>query len=140
MKKFGIVLMIFLLGVVGAEACGPSGPPLEDTVWVLESYGDKGNLKGVIEDTEINIEFKSDEGKFGGSGGCNSYFGGYEIDNNKLTIVPPIGSTMMACPEPIMDQEQEYFKVLETAESFKTQNNELIISCSGNKELVFIVK
>jgi len=110
---------------------------LVDEVWVLVSYGEKGNLKGLIADTEVTIEFKSVESKFGGSGGCNNYFGGYEIDNNELIIKPPIGSTMMACPESIMDQEQAYFKLLETTETFKVDNGSLTITCSGNKLLVF---
>ena len=113
---------------------------LEDTAWVLESYGDRGNFKALIGDTEITIEFKSAEGKFGGSGGCNNYFGGYDINKNALTIKSPIGSTMMACPEPIMDQEQEYFKLLETTETYQIQNGKLIISCSDNKGLSFVKK
>ena len=113
---------------------------LEDTTWVLESYGEKGNLQGVLEDTEITIEFKSAESKLSGSGGCNNYFGSYEINKNEFTIKPPIGATEMACPEPIMRQEQEYLKLLETTETFQIQNVKLIISCSGNKGLVFIKK
>ena len=70
----------------------------------------------------------------------NSYFGGYEINKTELTIKSPIGSTMMACPEPIMDQEQEYFKLLETTETFLIQNGKLTISCSGNKILVFVAQ
>jgi len=110
----------------------------EDTTWVLESHGEKGNLRAVLEDTEITIAFKSAEGKFGGSGGCNNYFGGYGINENELIIKPPIGSTMMACPEQIMDQEQEYLKLLETTETFKIQNDELVISCSDNRGMVFV--
>jgi len=113
---------------------------LEDTTWVLESYGEKGNMQAVLEDTEITIEFKSAESNFSGSGGCNNYFGSYEINKNELTIKPPIGATEMACPEPIMDQEQEYLKLLETTETFQIQNVKLIISCSGNKGLFFIKK
>ena len=107
---------------------------------MLESYGDRGNFKAPIGDTEITIEFKSAEGKFGGSGSCNNYFGGYEINKNELTIKPPIGSTMMACPEPVMDQEQEYFRLLETTETYQIQNGKLVISCSGDKGLVFVKK
>ena len=113
---------------------------LEDTTWVLESYGDKENLQTVLEDTEITIEFKNAEDKFGGSGGCNNYFGGYEINKNELTIITPIGSTMMACPEPIMDQEQEYLKLRETTETFQIQNGKLTVSCSGNNILVFVAQ
>lgn len=47
---------------------------------------------------------------------------------------------MMACPEPIMDQEQEYFELLEITETFQIQNGKLNIFCSGNKMLVFVVQ
>ncbi len=111
---------------------------LEDTIWVLESYGEKGNLQDVIKDTKITVEFKSADRKFTGSGGCNSYFGGYEIDMNELTIEPPIGSTVMACPEPegIMEQEQQYLKILQAAESYQVQDRELQINC-GAQILIF---
>jgi heat shock protein HslJ len=137
--KVKILVMLLLSSIIGLAACG-AGASIEDTIWKLESYGEKGNLQTVIQDTEITIEFKSAEGEIAGSGGCNSYFGGYEINKNKLTIIPPIGSTMMACPEPIMDQEQEYFKLLETTETFQIQNGKLTISCSGNKILVFVAQ
>jgi heat shock protein HslJ len=137
--KVKILTLLLLSSIIGLVACG-SGASIEDTIWELESYGERGNLQTVIQDTEITIEFKSAEGEIAGSGGCNSYFGGYEINKNELTIIPPIGSTMMACPEPIMDQEQEYFKLIETTETFQIQNGKLTISCSGNKILVFVAQ
>ncbi len=136
MKVKILAITLLLSSIIGLAACG-SGASIEDAMWKLESYGEKGNLQTVIQDTEITIEFKSEESKIAGSAGCNSYFGGYEINKNELTIIPPIGSTMMACPEPIMDQEQEYFKLLETTETFQIQNDKLTISCSDNKILVF---
>jgi len=140
MNKVKIFLAILLLGsVIGLVACG-SAESIEDTTWKLESYGEKGKLKTLVEDTEITIEFRSAGSDIGGSSGCNNYFGGYEIDKNELTINPPIGSTMMACPEPIMEQEQEYFQLLETTETFKINNSRLIITCSDNKALVFVKK
>jgi heat shock protein HslJ len=114
-------------------------PPIEDMTWQLESYGDKGSLKTLAENTKITAEFKSAEGEVVGSGGCNGYFADYEINNNELTIASSIGATMMLCfPSPVMDQEHEYFDLLKTAETFLVHNEKLIISCSANKELVFI--
>ncbi len=120
----------------------PAEPaPMEDITWTLEAYGDRGSLKTLLEYTEITAEFKSASSTVVGSGGCNGYFAGYEIDNDRLTIIPPIGATEMACsPPPIMDQEQEYFTLLETAETFLIHNEKLIISCSANKEMVFVEK
>ena len=138
MNKVRILLVTLLLcSAISLVACG-SEASIEDTTWKLESYGEKGNLKALIEDTEITIEFVGAEEKIEGSAGCNSYFGGYEINKNELTIIPPIGATAMACPEPIMDQEQEYFKLLETTETYQIQNGKLVISCSGDKGLVLV--
>jgi len=131
-----LIGMIFLCSLICLAACSPQ-PSIEDITWKLESYGDKGNLKPLVQNTEITIEFKSSEQKFSGSAGCNSYFGSYEISKNELTIKPPIGSTMMACPGPIMDQEQKYLKQLETVKNFNINNSKLVISYAGNKILVF---
>ncbi|MFC2047868.1 META domain-containing protein [Chloroflexota bacterium] len=140
MSKVKILLVVFLLSsAMSLVACG-SGTSLEDTTWKLESYGEKGNLQALIEDTEITAEFKSADRQVAGSGGLNNYFGGYEITKNELTIKPPIGSTMMAGPEPIMGQEQEYLSLLETAENLKIEKGKLTISCSGNKILVFVTQ
>lgn len=114
--------------------------PIEDITWILEAYGDRGSLKTLIEDTEITAEFKGANSTVVGSGGCNSYFAGYEIDNDRLTVIPPIGATEMACLPPIMDQEREYFDLLETTEAFLIHSDKLIISCSANKEMVFVEK
>jgi len=109
---------------------------LEDTTWVLESYGDPNNLNTILEDIDITVEFKSAEGKIGGSAGCNSYFAGYEINKNELTIIPPIGSTMMACPEPVMEQERKYLEAIEAAESYEIEGGKLRIQC-GEQLLIF---
>jgi len=112
--------------------------PLENAVWVLESYDEKGNPQDIIQGTKITAEFQSAEAKITGSGGCNSYFGGYIIEAKKLTIGPYIASTEMAClePEGIMEQEQRYFKILQTAEDYEIQGNTLKINC-GTQILIF---
>ena len=95
-----------------------------------------GNLREVLADTEITATFDSAEGKVTGSAGCNNYFGGYEINKNDLTIIPPIGSTMMACPEPVMEQERGYLGVIEAAESYEIEGDKLRINC-GEQVLIF---
>jgi len=118
------------------EGTGADELAFEDTTWVLESYGETGDLNTVLEDTEISIEFISAEGKMEGSAGCNSYFGGYEVSEDKLAMKSPIGSTMMACPAPIMNQEQEYLTILQNAESYNIEGDQLQI-VGVDKVLVF---
>jgi len=111
---------------------------LEDTVWVLESYGEKGNPQNMIQGSKTTLEFQSAEGNISGSGGCNSYFGGYIIEMSNLTIGPYIASTEMACmdPEGILKQEQQYLKILQTAEDYQIQGKKLQINC-GAEILIF---
>ncbi len=99
---------------------------LEDTLWTLVSYGDPSNPQGVLEDSEITAEFDSAEGTVNGSAGCNNYFGSYEVDGETITF-DPLGSTMMACPEPegIMDQETAYLAALGSAVTYHIEGDRL---------------
>jgi heat shock protein HslJ len=109
---------------------------LEDKVWVLESYGEPGNLKDVLEDTEITATFDSAEEEVTGSAGCNSYFGSYEVKANKLLVPGPIGATEMWCGEQIGEQETQYLTTLQAAENYKIEDGKLTITC-GNQVLIF---
>jgi len=63
--------------------------------------------------TEQFIQFKGD-GKLAGHGGCNRFFGQYEISGNEIKMAP-VGATRMACAKPIMDLEIVFFTVPGTA-------------------------
>ena len=137
-NRIFLIMALLLFAVLGLAACGTGADKsaLEDTIWLLESYGAPGNLKAVLEDTEITVQFASAEGAVTGSAGCNSYGGSYEVNQGKLTLPEPLISTMMACPEPIMTQELEYLSLLQTAESYKIEDGQLSITC-GQSILIF---
>jgi len=129
---------------VMVEKVTPYSPPgtavaLEDTTWLLISYGEPGSLQAVLEGTEITAAFDSENGQVTGSAGCNSYFGGYELKGGEITLTGPIGSTMMSCGEEIDQQEIEYLQILQNAESYEIDGNQLQIN-SGDKVLIFKVK
>jgi len=140
MMKRIIGVFSLLILVPGLFACssGTNEAMLENVAWVLESYGEPGNLKALIIDTEITAEFVSAEDTIKGSAGCNHYSGGYEIKGRQLTIPGPIAATEMHCMEPpeVMDQEQEYLAILQLAESYEASGEELQINC-GNQVLIF---
>ena len=127
-------LVLLTVAAMGLVSCATGA--LEDVEWVLESYGETGKLKSVMGDKEITAEFKSEDGQASGSAGCNQYFGGYELSGSKLSIPGPLGSTMMACPEDIMEQERVYLQALQAAESYEIDGDELRINC-GEEVLVF---
>jgi len=137
------LLALLLLFTFILAACGTNNGEslLEDKVWVLKSYGEPDNLRGVLQDTEITATFNSSERKVTGSAGCNSYFGPYEVKGGNLSVPGSIAATEMAClePEGVMAQENMYLRTLQSAESYKIQGNELRIDC-GDEILVYTAK
>ena len=60
-----------------------------------------------------------EDGTLSGSGGCNSYTGSWETDENSIEI-GPLASTAMACAEPdVMDQETRYLAALQEADTYR---------------------
>jgi heat shock protein HslJ len=97
---------------------------LMDKKWVLQSFGTMGSEERLFPDTEIGIKFSSD-GSLQGSGGCNRYFSAYEFGSGDSLNIKQIGSTRMACPQEIVDQEINYSKALQSVSSFKVERQVL---------------
>jgi len=113
---------------------------LEGKLWKLDSYvNSQGESVDVLPDTEITIEFK--DGQVGGSGGCNNYFGSYEVGVGNTLSIGAIGSTEMAClAEGVMKQEQRYFEALASAASYQVTERKLqLANADGETVLSFSV-
>ena len=133
-----LLIAVLVLAAIGLTGCTASSAALEDTTWVLESYGEQDNLHSVLAGSEIMAEFNGEEDQVGGSAGCNGYFGGYKVKGSELSI-SMLASTEMYCqdPEGVMEQELQYLQTLQTAESYKVQDGKLHICCSDNQVLLF---
>jgi heat shock protein HslJ len=148
-KWYAVMLTLAIVTVaVAVGGCGESAPTLEptptdgleDTTWILEAYGKPGNLRAVLEGSEITAIFDSAEGQVNGSAGCNNYFGSYKVNNDKLAILDQ-ANTEMACfePEGIMEQENQYLKILRAVVSYQVQDGELQIK-SDDEILIYGAK
>lgn len=91
-------------------ATAPAGPVGD---WLAEDIGGRG----VLDDAPAMLTIAAD-GTVGGSGGCNRMFGTAEIADDRIDF-SPLGSTMMACPEAVMEQEHRFFLTLEEVESWR---------------------
>ncbi len=148
----GVILITSLLLSVSCanstppnqEPSVPTVPTLENTTWVLQSYGQPGNLKTVL--TGADVTWKSTEitavfgasGRVTGSSGVNTYGGTYELLDNKLSITG-ITLTTLGGPQPLVDQETEFLKLLRAAESYQIKDSQLQINC-GQELLIFAKK
>ena len=145
-KLYSALLTISLvtLLITGCANTPPASEPtptsvLEDTTWILESYGEPGNLQAVLEGTEITALFDSTEGQVRGSAGANHYFGGYQINGNQLSIQQIAHTEMFRLdPEGVMEQantqqeqEYQYLNALQSAESYQIQDGKLQVDCGG---------
>jgi heat shock protein HslJ len=136
MKKTPLFLIsICLLASLILSACASSAD-LADTTWKLVSYGSASNPTSAVEDVETNLTFGKD-GKIGGTVGCNSFSGDFTATDKQLTI-SPLASTMMACADPLMQQEAGTFFVLTGTVNYAIAGDTLTItSTDGASMLVF---
>src|SRR5262249_28319828 len=98
---------------------------LVGTDWVLEDLA--GN--GIVGNARPTLSFP-EAGKVTGNGLCNRFFGTSEISGTSLRFTG-LGSTRMACPEPIMNQETNYLNALQAAERFEWKDPYLLIYAGG---------
>ncbi|MFC1960086.1 protease inhibitor I42 family protein [Chloroflexota bacterium] len=115
----------------GAATAPPaaSTDPLAGTSWVAESL----NGQPLVADSQITAEFA--DGQMAGKASCNNYFTAYTVDDSSFSV-GMAGSTMMACPEPIMQQEQAFFGALESVRNFQISDGQLILSDEAGNEVL----
>lgn len=123
MQKLASVLslIVAVLLAVAPLASAQSAPDLAGMNWTLVSI----DGQAVMDGTAVTLSFDED-GRAGGSAGCNTYGGEYTLDGNSLTF-GGLFSTMMACEDAIMQQESAYLAALESATSVEWVDGQLVI-------------
>jgi heat shock protein HslJ len=107
-------------------------------VWDLFYYNTgTGALQTVITGSETTADFTLNW-KLSGSGGCNQYSAEYTTTaSNGITITQPI-STLMACENNLMQQESQYFSLLQKATKYEVSGDQLtLFDINGIKLLVY---
>ena len=116
------------LGCAVDNDSGRAPVPLEDTIWVLESFGEAGKLQSPIAGTRITVIFNSDTSKLGGSSGCNSYGGAYQTSGIGSIIIDDLAQTLISCGDRINEQEVLYMTILSNVISLKLEHRKLTLS------------
>jgi heat shock protein HslJ/membrane-bound inhibitor of C-type lysozyme len=113
-----------LLAEVGSEEMGNvSLTDLDGTNWTLTAFNFD---QPVSSEVTITLSFASDQ--IHGNSGCNSYSGSVSSEGGQALTVGQLVSTMMACPEPILDQEAAYLAALQGATQWSYYNGGLAIT------------
>lgn len=84
----------------------------------------RGAVASLVADSSVTMSFAAD-GKVSGSGGCNNYSAGYRSDGNKLSFTPAAATRRMCALPGVMEQEQAFFKALETVATMRIEGDRL---------------
>lgn len=85
------------------------------------------NGAAIVPNSTPTINFE--EGRVFGAGSCNRFMGGYSISPDGLKLeMSQMASTMMACPEPLMQQEGAYLKTLGAVTGYSVADGVLTLT------------
>lgn len=113
-----IFFMLFLAGLAFVNLKGmkdqsdnavTSVSDIADTAWRPTHIGEMR----LQDDSRMIVQFNSNNSIVGHSG-CNRFFGDYTFVDGSLDI-GPLGSTRMACPEPVNSFEISFLEALQSA-------------------------
>ncbi len=107
------------IGVWPGETCGArfSSAPLENTYWKLTRLGGKP-VSVAAKQREPHFVLNNKTQRIAGSGGCNRFMGGYELQSGDRLTLGKLAMTFMACPEG-METERDFTAALEQVRSWK---------------------
>jgi len=88
----------------------------------------------VLPQVPVTIEFK--DGRVFGAGGCNRFAGGYEAGAAFEIKLGMMASTMMACPDPQMRQEQALLALLGNVKGYRIDaSGHLVLTAANGRTL-----
>lgn len=102
---------------------------LVEVRWVLREVNGKEIKLSRKDATEPHIIFRIKENRVNGNGGCNGFFGSYNVEGSDKISFSRMGSTMMACPD--LQTESEFLKSLESVSNYEVSESELILKDNG---------
>ncbi len=99
---------------------------LTNTQWTLKSLGAVGAESPVVAGTTVTLKFGPDS-RAAGSSGCNSFGGDYKATGDELSFGRIISTKRACTDERANQQEQRFFRAVESAIRFETGDGRLTI-------------
>ncbi|MCB9203291.1 MAG: META domain-containing protein [Flavobacteriales bacterium] len=100
---------------------------LQNSEWILINNDSEEDNR-----EDLSIEFKNSN-EIGGFAGCNLYSAIYTISEGKHILFDKILSTKKYCPD--IKKEKSFISLLSSVNSYKVENDKLILK-KGNLELL----
>jgi heat shock protein HslJ len=146
MKLYMLTLLIIALAISacsspstqqpteqGQSTQEPTASPSLIGAWKLTAYGPAASPTPAVEGVDAGLTFNED-GTVSGTSGCNGLGGDYTVEGDKITFGEFV-STLMACDDPIMRQEEAAHKVMTGTATYKIEGDTLTIT---NNDMVLV--
>lgn len=137
MKKILLVMCILSsLLIFSCATTEKSSSGVSDSAKLTEKdlSGKEFTLDNMYKKFKINIGFENDE--VYGFSGVNKYVSRYKLNGNKIEI-SAAASTLMAGPEENMNAENEYLRLLGSADTIMLDGKTLTIKTKSGAELIY---
>jgi len=132
MKRILIsVLSLVVVGVLVTSCSNDSTAEadLTDRTFTTTAYTLDGEPITAAEGSTVSVTFTEDG--ISVNAGCNSIFGEANLADGKITLgTETMASTMMACSEPLMSQDQILIELFSSTPTWSLNGSELTISGS----------
>ncbi|RYZ78344.1 MAG: META domain-containing protein [Proteobacteria bacterium] len=103
--------------------------------WKLVELNGARVQPGAQSAREPSMMLHDSDKRVSGSGGCNSYFGSYELQGDTGITFSKIGSTKMACASDVMQLERNLFDAFESVNGFRLVNDTLFLTKDNRSSL-----
>jgi copper homeostasis protein (lipoprotein) len=87
----------------------------------------------------IHIRMDTVDMKIFGHAGCNTFRGGFSLDHNDKILFNPLATTLMACEEEVMLQEQHFLSVFERTKGYSYKGDSLFYYDDKGNELALFI-
>jgi heat shock protein HslJ len=124
------ILLIFISACKSAKLTEDPDDSVLDKYWKVVAIKNNG-LQATSK--EAFLILKTEDKRVLGNGGCNSFFGSYQLDKGNQIRFSAIGATKMACEN--MQVESAFFQVFAATRSYATTGNELLLMDSVGTDL-----
>ena len=137
MKLASLPALVFLMAAMFLfNACSNTTANLTGE-WKLVSFGDAAAPTPALPGVDTSIAFE--EGQFGGTVGCNTFGGDYQMNGDQMSI-GSVFSTMMFCDQ-TSSQESAVLAILSDKTLTATQSGNLLtLSSADGKSIVILEK
>ena len=141
--RFAVLVFLVLFATVLVQAQPGRDLTTDQRVltgieWRLVSLGPTGAEQDVVPGTTVTLRL-GDDGRAGGSTGCNTYGGSYQVRGDTISF-SRIAATRRAClDQNANEQEHRFLAALESANRFRLSSNRLTILSDRTRSVLNFV-